>query len=761
MTPRVSAAILAIVLAAGAVLAQPMGGSYTIRPSGGDFTDFSAACAALNSRGYTRSCTMWAYTNTYTAFGNAMNWSSDSVWVVFKAAPGQRPVQTYSGYGFNTTNTDRLVFDSIWFSTGNHCLYSPTSRQIVIRNCSLVTTGTGYGWSMSSRACRVENNVMYGNYGLYMFNDADSNVVIGNKIRARSSYGIYFSGTTYKDDNVFINNFVSGYSTRGWYGSYDSRTRFYFNSFYSSGSQPDLYLSSSNNLRAMNNIFHGGSTHCIYVSSGSIDTSNYNCFYTTSPYVAYSGGDRDWTAWRGLGYDANGINQNPQYVSPPADLHIEETSPCILAGAPYAGVAYDIDGLARHPSSPCIGADELIVEIHDVGASHLLAPSGTIDSGTVVTPACSVYNYGTETETYDVRMRIGAYSQGVTVTSHAAGTRRYVEFPGWTATQRGAFSARCSTELHGDFESDNDKATASGTVRVLDAGVVSITTPSGTYTAGATIAPAATWHNYGSVAASFEAWMCINDPTDGRVYAEKVDVNSLAPGADLFIGGFPSIQLNTGGMWSVRCSTYYPGDLVPANDIIDDQFTVGSPDVGVTAITAPTGRVDTNATVTPQGRMHNYGDCVCSYRVWFIMNDPTDAEVYREYVDVTGLAVGADTTIDFPTHNVGLNEGTWATRCSAYAVGDMQPGNDFMSGVFYVSTGPLYPPGWQEVTPMPAGTRAVKDGGWLAIGEEGGLIYAARGNKTGDFYSYDAVDSTWTPLTAIPNGTEAKPPYKG
>jgi hypothetical protein len=66
---------------------------------------------------------------------------------------------------------------------------------------------------------------------------------------------------------------------------------------------------------------------------------------------------------------------------------------------------------------------------------------------------------------------------------------------------------------------------------------------------------------------------------------------------------------------------------------------------------------------------------------------------------------------------------------------------------------------------MPPGVKAVKDGGWLAAtpgdADDDVVIFGAKGNKTGEFYSYNAVDSTWTTLASIPNGTEAKPPYKG
>jgi uncharacterized delta-60 repeat protein len=57
---------------------------------------------------------------------------------------------------------------------------------------------------------------------------------------------------------------------------------------------------------------------------------------------------------------------------------------------------------------------------NDVGCAKIVAPTGVIDSGTVVTPACSVYNYGTMTQSYSVRMKIGVtYNNTVQVFNHA------------------------------------------------------------------------------------------------------------------------------------------------------------------------------------------------------------------------------------------------------------------------------------------------------------------------------------------------------
>ncbi|MBK8287196.1 MAG: DUF11 domain-containing protein [Ahniella sp.] len=57
--------------------------------------------------------------------------------------------------------------------------------------------------------------------------------------------------------------------------------------------------------------------------------------------------------------DANSIQQDPAYVSD-SDLHLQTTSPLIATGTNVPGITNDFDNQARSPTSPCIGADEII-----------------------------------------------------------------------------------------------------------------------------------------------------------------------------------------------------------------------------------------------------------------------------------------------------------------------------------------------------------------------------------------------------------------
>jgi hypothetical protein len=56
--------------------------------------------------------------------------------------------------------------------------------------------------------------------------------------------------------------------------------------------------------------------------------------------------------------------------------------------------------------------------------------------------------------------------------------------------------------------------------------------------------------------------------------------------------------------------------------------------------------------------------------------------------------------------------------------------------------------------------KAVKRGGWMTS-DPSGIVYAAKGNKTRDFYAYSVAEDTWTPLTVIPLGDENRPVSTG
>ena len=240
---------------------------------------------------------------------------------------------------------------------------------------------------------------------------------------------------------------------------------------------------------------------------------------------------------------------------------------------------------------------------HDVGVSKLIAPSGTADSGATFTPACSVYNYGLNTETYDVRMKIGTgYNETFTVTGHASNSAMYVEFPQWTAEERGLLNVKCSTGLATDQVPFNDYQTGTVTINVFDLQVMYILAPAGDVDSGTVVVPAAVVANNGTMADMARVKLTVSDG-----YIDSTST-PLQPGVvdTTYFSDWTALQLGT---FAVRCTVGgIRGDLIPANNLLVGEVRVTTS--GISEQGELPGRAERPATVvrdvlfvpTPEGR---------------------------------------------------------------------------------------------------------------------------------------------------------------
>jgi hypothetical protein len=107
--------------------------------------------------------------------------------------------------------------------------------------------------------------------------------------------------------------------------------------------------------------------------------------------------------------------------------------------------------------------------------------------------------------------------------------------------------------------------------------------------------------------------------------------------------------------------------------------------------------------------------------------------------------------------------GHYQARCSTYHNGDVNPTNDELTRDVVVVEPPPQPSNWTEMTPMPTAPsgKAVKRGGSLTWHDGDNLIFATKGYKTGDFYSYNPATNAWTQLAIVPFGPSGRPVGKG
>jgi hypothetical protein len=253
------------------------------------------------------------------------------------------------------------------------------------------------------------------------------------------------------------------------------------------------------------------------------------------------------------------------------------------------------------------------VHVLDAAVDTILAPVGTVDSGTVVTPRVLARNPGTDTGSFWVVFRIhsmaapllntgstGAlgkmhtivrrspvavtprggetgtdavvYAESLWVESLPPGSSRQDTFPDWNvASPPGTYACSSYTRLSGDMNRANDTAHGMVLVRAThDVGVGEILSPPHTVAAGDTVVPSAVVRNYGTVTETFAVRFTI-----GTSYSDDTTAAVAAGSADTvyFAEWIPS-QVGT---FVMRCSTMLAGDMNPANDrVIDTVVVVGT-----------------------------------------------------------------------------------------------------------------------------------------------------------------------------------------
>ena len=158
--------------------------------------------------------------------------------------------------------------------------------------------------------------------------------------------------------------------------------------------------------------------------------------------------------------DTGGVNDS---------LNVEE---CTRINSPEVGtwgIMVKARNVPQGPQPFALAAIGVLgeAEFHDVATTFIMAPTDTVDSGSITAPMAEVRNFGDFGETFNVRFTVGArYTDSVGLTLGVGGVDT-VSFPGWSADTLGTFAVTCSTELAGDVNRGNDAVAESVMVRSL------------------------------------------------------------------------------------------------------------------------------------------------------------------------------------------------------------------------------------------------------------------------------------------------------
>ncbi len=213
----------------------------------------------------------------------------------------------------------------------------------------------------------------------------------------------------------------------------------------------------------------------------------------------------------------------------------------------------------------------LRLPVPDVGAVVILEPTGFADSGTTVTPAAVVRNYGPVGGSFPVTMRIEADYAATIQETLAAGSSDTLRFSPWIAQPMDTLSVICFTALAGDSNPANDTARAWVVVQTPawhDIGTEAIITPSAVRGRDS-VRLRAKVRNYGTRAEKyFDVRVRI-----GSVYDRTVNVGtSVQPDSTVELA-FPA-WVATEGRFTVSCSTRLTGDADNSNDKKETDISV-------------------------------------------------------------------------------------------------------------------------------------------------------------------------------------------
>ncbi len=296
-------------------------------------------------------------------------------------------IYLYSGNINNVIIAENTINSNHTSSGFEIYCYNPDS--LIIHNNSLNNPNGSAGiyTQYSDNTVEIIGNIIDVRYtGMQVINTPDAHIE-NNQIYVSNTYtGLYINNIGNADQrSTVINNFIST-AGDGLYLRDADYTDVYFNSVLTTGasSYEAFYHRYSDQSNIRNNIFiHEGGGYAIqgYTTTGLVQ--DYNDYYVSQGASLGSWDNVDIIDLPTLEFttqqDNNSITIDPLFQAT-NDLH---TNNILLAvGVPIASVTEDIDGEARNPLSPYIGADESPTAFDDIGIVNLVAPISPFPQGT-------------------------------------------------------------------------------------------------------------------------------------------------------------------------------------------------------------------------------------------------------------------------------------------------------------------------------------------------------------------------------------------
>lgn len=370
------------------------GSNYTLQLNGADHITFNKMTMISNATTY----------QTVVALDNGSSHITFTNCALIGDTSGTTSTNAALVNSNNGSSENFVTFQNCRLRGGSYGIYTSGSsssqeRGWLIENCEIYPYYRGIYFS-NCAAMRIHGNRIVSNTfatyssftGIYMTSTDSIDAITANYINADGGvYGMYFSSATnYAGDPALVaNNMIHAGGSGSSRGIYMTSSTEFFNLYHntihvSSGSSIaraiDIASSAVNDIELYNNILVvSGSGSAIYTSSTSasaITASDYNCLFSTqAPLATWAGSSvSDLAALRSAsGLEANSLSLDPGFFSQ-TDLHV--TSGLLdNKGIVLPGITTDIDGDARSPFTPDIGADEFDPLQNDLTVLGFVSPA--------------------------------------------------------------------------------------------------------------------------------------------------------------------------------------------------------------------------------------------------------------------------------------------------------------------------------------------------------------------------------------------------
>ncbi len=523
-------------------------------------------------------------------------------------------------------------------------------RRNTISSINMGSYARGIYSNYSDNAIIDGNNIHLSNtsysYGMYLYsNDGSSSnpaLITNNMINIQggtgTSYGIYFSGSTYQK----ISN----------------------NSIYIDGTSSNsrcLYVSSGNHNEAKNNIFYATNGYAAYYSNtSSFSIVDFNNYYTTgSKFVYYSGNKANLSALQSASSkDANSTEINPHFLSS-SDLHIL-TGAINASGTPLSYVLVDIDGDLRDTLNPDMGADEFTPATQDISV-YSVDMENSFCSASMENVAARFVNTGSDTIMGNLNVQYSLDSGATWVTESSSAILAPFDTLNYTFTNQVDLSSTQDTNFYllvkGDLPNDpivyNDTMSLNIFNGILPA-TPTVSSGVAIYSGSATLT---------AISSSLVLW-----------YSNDTVVLPLSSGSSYNTGQlFDTTVYYCAALGTNGCSSY----RVP-----DTAYVTGIPsgDVGIASIIVNEGcNIDSNETVSIKIYNQGYGTVNGNLTAMF----KVDNGVYSTPESIS-TSIGSNDTITY-TFTATANlyaywaDTTFSINAKVVLTGDPYASNDTLT----------------------------------------------------------------------------------